>query len=76
VLSVSVIERKGFDVAFQDVKVLIKPKGSSSDTTSVLGVRETNLYKIKGQPMRAVESNIVEDKKEQVALKVEMLKGS
>jgi len=52
VLLVSTIERKGFDVVFQDVQALIKPRGSSSETTSVLEVRESNLYKLKGQCMR------------------------
>jgi hypothetical protein len=51
VLSVSMIEKKGFDVAFQDGQALIKPRGSSSDTTIVFGVRERNLYRLKGQPM-------------------------
>jgi hypothetical protein len=31
VISVSMIERNGFDVAFQDGKALIIPRGSSSD---------------------------------------------
>jgi hypothetical protein len=48
VLSVSTIEKKGFGIAFQDGQVLIKPKGSSSETTIIFGVRESNLYKIKG----------------------------
>jgi hypothetical protein len=51
VLSVSMIEKKGFDVAFQDGKALINPRGSSSDKAIVLGVRERNLYRLKGQPM-------------------------
>jgi hypothetical protein len=50
-LLVSTIEKKGFDVLFRDGKALIKPRGSSSDTTIVLGVRERNLYRIKGHPM-------------------------
>jgi hypothetical protein len=48
VLSVSTIEKKGFDVAFQDGQVLIKSRGSSLDTTMVLGVRESALYRLKG----------------------------
>jgi hypothetical protein len=51
VLSVSMIEKKGFDVLFQDGQALIKPRGSSSNTTIVLGVRESNLHRLKGQPM-------------------------
>ena len=54
VLSVSAIEKEGLDIVFQDGQALIKPRGSSSDTTVVFGVRERNLYKLKGQPMRAM----------------------
>jgi hypothetical protein len=70
VLSVSAIDKKGFDVVLQDGQVLIKPKGSSSDTSVVLGVRESNLYRLKGQPMRVMASSKVALNKEQVALKV------
>jgi hypothetical protein len=70
VLSVSTIEKKGFDVVFQDGRVLIMPRGSSSDTTMVLGVRESNLYMLKDQPMRAMASSKVAVNKEQVAPKV------
>jgi hypothetical protein len=35
VISVSVIEKKRFDIAFQDGKVLIKPRGSSLDKASL-----------------------------------------
>jgi hypothetical protein len=52
-------------------QVLFMPKGSSLDTIVVLGVRESNLYRLKGQPMRVMaSSNIVTKDKEQVALKV------
>jgi hypothetical protein len=76
VLSVPVIEKKGYEVLFQDGHALIMSIGSSSDTIVVLGV-ESNLYTLKCQPMRAIESNskVAEDK-EQVAPKVEQLKGS
>ena len=36
---------------------MIKPKGSSSYTVVVLEVRERNLYRLKGQPMRAMASS-------------------
>jgi hypothetical protein len=71
VLSVSTFEKKGVEVLFRDGQALIKPKESNSDTTTVLGVRESNLYRIKGQPMRAMASIRVTEDKEQVALKVE-----
>jgi hypothetical protein len=44
--------------------------------TIILVVRENNLYRIKGQPMRAMTSNIVEDNNDQVAPKFEQLRGS
>jgi hypothetical protein len=50
--------------------VVIKPRGSSSDTTVVLGVRESNLYRLKDQPMRVMASSKVEVNKELVASKV------
>jgi len=48
VLSISSIEKKGLDVVFQDGQVLIKPKGSISNTIVVFGVRERKLYRLKG----------------------------
>jgi hypothetical protein len=73
VFSVSTIEEKGYEVLFRDGQVLFMPRGSSSDTTMALGVRERNLYRLKGQPIRAMASNRVIEDKEQVALKVEQL---
>jgi hypothetical protein len=70
VFSISVIEQ-GFDVLFRDGQVLIKPRGSGSNTAVVLEVRESNLYRLKGQPMQAMASSRVAENKEQVALKVE-----
>jgi hypothetical protein len=53
------------------------PRGSSSDKAIVFGVRESNLYRLKGKPMRAMASSsrVTEDK-EQRAPKVEQLRGS
>jgi hypothetical protein len=70
VLLVLAIEKKGFDVMFQDGQALIKPKGSISNTTVVLGVRESNLYRLKGQPMQAMAHSKVPMNKEQVDPKV------
>jgi hypothetical protein len=57
---------------------LINPRGSSSNTIVVLGVRESNLYRLKGQPMQEMANNRVAkqgarvaNNKEQVAPKVE-----
>jgi hypothetical protein len=48
------------------------PRGSSSDKAFVFGVRESNLYRLKGQSMRTMaSSNRVEEDKEHVAPKVE-----
>jgi hypothetical protein len=51
VLSVSMIEKKGFDVLFRDGEALIKPRGSNLGTICFWGVRGRNLYRLKGQPM-------------------------
>lgn len=76
VLLVSMIEKKGFDIVFQDGRVLIKPRGSSSDVAIVLGVREGNLYRLKGKPMRAMASTRVTKNTLQIDSKVEKLRGS
>jgi hypothetical protein len=75
-LSVSVIEKKGFDILFQDGQTLIKPIASSSNISVVFGVRESNLYRLKNQLMQTMASSKVAENKEQVALKVEQLSGS
>ena len=47
---VSMIERKGFEVLFQDRKARLSPIGSKSDGI-VLGVREHGLYRLTSKPM-------------------------
>jgi len=71
-----VIEKKGYGEAFQDGHALINPSGYRLDGAIFLRVRERNLYRIKGQPIREVESNKVEENNEQVDPKVEQLRGS
>jgi hypothetical protein len=71
-----VIEKKGFDVAFQDGKSLIKPIVYNLNKAIVFGFRESKLYRIKDQSMRAMDRNRVAENKEQVAPKVENLRGS
>jgi hypothetical protein len=56
-LSVSIMEDKGFAVEFKNQQVLIKPKESSPDTTQVIGVREGKLYRLQGEPIRALVHN-------------------
>jgi hypothetical protein len=51
--------------------VLFMPMGSSSDTVVGLGVRETNVYSHKGQPMQAMTNNSIQKMdREKIALKV------
>lgn len=47
-LSISALEDKGFKVAFVDGKVLVWPKDSDMDSTSVIGVRVGGLYRLTG----------------------------
>jgi prepilin-type processing-associated H-X9-DG protein len=63
VLLVSTIKNNGFDVLFQDGHAFFKKRGSRLETTFVLKVRERDMYKIKGYPLRSVESGIMEEKK-------------
>jgi hypothetical protein len=56
-LSISALEDKGFRVAFVDGQVLLWPKSSSIDSTTVIGVREGGLYKLKGHPEQALVHN-------------------
>ena len=46
---VSMMERKGFEVLFQDGKARLRPRGSKSDGI-VLRVREHGLYRLTGKP--------------------------
>jgi hypothetical protein len=58
-LYISALEDKGFRVAFVDGQVLLWPKSSSIDSTTVIGVREGGLYKLKGHPEQALVHNSV-----------------
>jgi hypothetical protein len=71
VFSVSAIEEKGYAVLYRDGQVLFMPKVSSSDQAVILGVKASNLYRLKDQPMRSMASSSrVTENREQVALKV------
>jgi hypothetical protein len=48
VLSISDIERKGYHILFQDRQVLFVSRQSSFRLSMVLGVREGNLYRLRG----------------------------
>ena len=44
-MSISVIEDKGFKVIFMDNKALLWPKNSDLNSPAMIGVREGGLYK-------------------------------
>ena len=51
-LSISQIEDKGMVVTFVGGRVLIYPRGASSDCTKVIGVRQENLYRFQYLQLR------------------------
>ena len=65
VLSVSEIERKGYHILFRDGQVLFVPRRSSFRSIVVLRVREGNLYRLRGKPMRVMASSSRETNKEE-----------
>jgi hypothetical protein len=50
-LSVSVMEDKGYAVEFKNQQVLIGPNESSLEVAQVIRVREGNLYRLQGEPV-------------------------
>jgi hypothetical protein len=58
-LSISALEDKGFRVAFVDGQVLLWPKNSNIDSTTMIGVQEGGLYKLKGHQGQALVHNDV-----------------
>jgi hypothetical protein len=52
------------------------PRGSRLEKYAIFGVRERKFYRLKGRPMRSVESSRVAENREKVSLKVEYLRGS
>ena len=54
VLSVTVLEDKGFSVAFSEGKVLVWPKGGSMSSAIVIGVSEGDLYKVSGHVIKSL----------------------
>jgi hypothetical protein len=51
------MEDRGFAMEFKNQQVLIRSKGSGLDTTKVIGLREGNLYRLHGEPVRALVHN-------------------
>jgi hypothetical protein len=47
-LSIFVMEDRGYVVAFVDGQVLAWPKGLSLDSTDIIGTRDGSLYKLTG----------------------------
>lgn len=45
-LSISVLEEKGYVVTFMNGKVLIPPKGSNLDSTKIIGIKKGKLYRL------------------------------
>jgi hypothetical protein len=61
-LSISALEDRGYKVAFVDGQVLVWPKGSSIDSTGVIGVREGGLYRLLGCPTQALVHDSISTK--------------
>jgi hypothetical protein len=53
-LSILVMEDKGYEVNLQRVQVFICPEGASPDTALRIGVWDLNLYRVQGQPVQAL----------------------
>jgi hypothetical protein len=53
-ISVSVMEDKGFSMEFKNQQVLIRPKEFILDTAQVIGVRKGELYRLQGEPVRVL----------------------
>jgi hypothetical protein len=47
-LSISILDKKGYKVAFVDGKVLMWPRGRTFDDVVVIGVQDEGLYKLRG----------------------------
>jgi hypothetical protein len=56
-LLISVMEDKGYVVEFKNQQVLIKLKESTLEVAQVIQVREGYLYRLQGEPIRALVHN-------------------
>jgi hypothetical protein len=56
------LRRRVYHILFQEGHVLFVPRRSSFKSTVVLGVREGNLYRLRGQPMHVVTSKEQRDR--------------
>ena len=55
VISMTVLEDKGFSVTFSEGKALVWPKGGSMSSAIVTGVREGDLYKVSGNVVTLIK---------------------
>ena len=53
-LSISALDAKGMRFAFIDGQVIMWPKGKTIDDAVVIGEQEGGVYKLKGQPKKAL----------------------
>ena len=54
VLSMTILEDKGFSVTFSEGKDLVWPKGGSISSAIVIGVHEGDLYKVSRHVVKAL----------------------
>jgi hypothetical protein len=57
-ISVAVLEDKGYRVIFMDKKALLWPKNQELSSTIVIGVREGGLYKLPGHIQALVHASV------------------
>ena len=60
-LSILTMEVDGYTISFGDGRVLIQPKGSSKDSTLVLGAREGKVYSLQGNPIGESKRSRIND---------------
>ena len=60
ILSIYALDAKGMRVAFVDGQVLMWPKGNTIDDATVIEEEYGGLYKIKGQPEKALVHESIE----------------
>jgi hypothetical protein len=58
-LSISILDKKGFRVAFVDGKVLMWSKGKTIEDAIVIGIEEGDLYKLNGHLDTTLTHSIV-----------------
>ena len=56
-ISISILEDKGFQVKFRDHRVYIRPKGSDRSLDWVIGIRSGKVYRLHFEPAKALVSS-------------------